>query len=169
MIKYFFFFQKPIKLAFRCEDEACCGNAIKDVDVEFSFTPKQPQPGPQPHPQPHRISILDLLNATANSEVSDFTFTVTEENSQLLESDGLQSNDECAWKISVDNRKVPSLKYRVRSGQTVMVSYEAMEEENSRLGEESGSGEGLRLLEEKTSKPDKKTKSRTPRMVSVYK
>ena len=49
-----------------------------------------------------------------------------------------------------------------------MFSYEAVKEENSGLGEESGSGEGLGLLEEKTSKPDKKTKSRTPRMVSVY-
>ena len=133
----------------------------------LTFTPKQPQP--QPRPQPRRVKILDLLNATANSEDSDFTFIATEENSQLLESVGLQSNDECAWKISVDNRKVPSLKYRVRSGQTVMFSYEAVEEENLRLGEESGSGEGSRLLEEKTSKPDKKTKSRTPRRVSVYK
>ena len=91
---------------------------------------------PQPGPHPHRIRILDLMNATANSEVSDFidfTFIATEENSELLESAGLQSNDECAWKISVDNRKVPSLKYRVRSGKTVMLSYEAVEEENSAL------------------------------------
>ena len=133
----------------------------------LTFTHKQPRP--QPRPQQHIVSILDLLNATANSEVFDFTFSATEENSELLESAGLQNNDECAWKISVDNREVPSLKYRVGSGQTVMFSYEAVKEENSRLGEESGSGEGLGLLEEKTSKPDKKTKSRTPRMVSVHK
>ena len=122
---------------------------------------KQPKLRPYTRPRPRRVRILDLLDVAEKSEDSDFTFSATEENCQLLELASLQSNDECTWKISVNNREVPSLKYRVRSGQTVMFSYEAVEEENSGSGEESSSGEGLEMREEITSKPDNKTKQRT--------